>query len=199
MTRIIGGRAGGRRLETPHGQATRPTSDRVREALFSSLESWCGSFAGLRVLDLYAGTGALGLEAASRGAGPVTLVERDRRTARLVESNRDTLGLADVRVVAGTVRTFLASPPADDERVDLVLSDPPYPLGEDALADDLVLLGPWLRPGALVVVERSSRSPEPRWAAPVAGDRSRRYGETVLWYGRSADPAPAPDPPGDSS
>ena len=123
MTRIIGGRAGGRRLQTPPGQATRPTSDRVREALFSALESWCGSFAGLRVLDLYAGTGALGLEAASRGAGPVTLVERDRRTARLVETNRDTLGLGGVQVVAVSVPTFLATAPPEDQRVDLVLRD----------------------------------------------------------------------------
>ncbi len=199
MTRIIGGRAGGRRLETPRGPATRPTSDRVREALFSALESWCGSFVGLRVLDLYAGTGALGLEAASRGAASVTLVERDRRTARLVQANRDTLGLADVHVVAASVQTFLAAPPSGDERVDLVLSDPPYPLGEDDLAADLARLDAWLRPGALVVVERSSRSPQPRWAEPVVGERSKRYGETTLWYGRAADPAPATDPTGDQT
>src|SRR3546814_2750799 len=87
MTRIIGGSAGGRRLTTPRGQNTRPTSDRVREALFSAIESWCGSLDGLRFLDLYAGSGAIGLEARSRGAGVVTMVESDRRTAQLVNTN----------------------------------------------------------------------------------------------------------------
>ena len=82
MTRIIGGSAGGRRIATPRGANTRPTSDRVREALFSAIESWCGSLSGLRFLDLYAGSGAVGLEAWSRGAGVVTLVEQDRRTGR---------------------------------------------------------------------------------------------------------------------
>src|SRR3954469_15715601 len=99
MTRIIGGTAGGRRLSTPTGPTTRPTTDRVREALFSSIESWCGSLQGLRFLDLYAGSGAVGLEAMSRGAGVVTLVESDRRTARLIEQNAKALGFAKAEVV----------------------------------------------------------------------------------------------------
>ncbi|MBU2075293.1 MAG: RsmD family RNA methyltransferase, partial [Actinobacteria bacterium] len=98
MTRIIGGSAGGRRLETPRGEATRPTSDRVREALFSAVESWCGTLSGLRVLDLYAGSGALGLEACSRGADHALLVERDRRTAAVITANARTLGLPGARV-----------------------------------------------------------------------------------------------------
>ena len=110
MTRIIGGTAGGRRLETPRGQTTRPTSDRVREALFSAIESRTGSLDGLRFLDLYAGSGAVGLEAWSRGAGVVTMVEHDRRTAALITRNAAALGFAKARVVATSVATFLASP-----------------------------------------------------------------------------------------
>src|SRR4051795_11235802 len=108
MTRIIGGTAGGRRLATPSGPTTRPTTDRVREALFSSIESWCGSLHGLRFLDLYAGSGAVGLEAWSRGAGVVTFVEHDRRTARLVADNAQELGFNRAHVVAKPVSTALA-------------------------------------------------------------------------------------------
>lgn len=188
MTRIIGGVAGGRRLQTPSGDQTRPTSDRVREALFSSLESWAGSFAGLRVLDLYAGSGALGLEAWSRGAAAVTLVESDRRTAALVAANARALGCRVADVVATSVAAALSRPPAAP--VDLVLADPPYPLGEEAVAADLTALVEhgWLAPGALVVVERSRRSPEPAWPAGLKAGRQRRYGETTLWYGHAADP-----------
>ena len=186
MTRIIGGAAGGRRLRTPHGSTTRPTSDRVREALFSAVESWCGSLDGLRFLDLYAGSGAVGLEAWSRGAGVVTLVEQDRRTAALVADNARTLGFAraDVRVapVAATLQRAPAAP------YDVVFSDPPYPLSDEGVASDLEALAAqrWLVPGALVVVERSVRSPEPAWPDGIEVSRSKRYGETVLWYGHAA-------------
>src|ERR1044072_5099541 len=111
MTRIIGGSAGGRRLPTPIGRHTRPTTDRVREALFSSIEAWGGSLQGLRFLDLYAGSGAVGIEAWSRGAGVVTLVESDRRTARLISTNATSLGFAKANVVAAAVTTTLAKPP----------------------------------------------------------------------------------------
>ena len=112
MTRIIGGSAGGRRINTPRGVNTRPTSDRVREALFSAVEAWCGSLAGLRVLDLYAGSGAVGLEARSRGAGVVTLVEHDRRTAALISENSRALGFTQrlERHVCGAA-TDAAGPP----------------------------------------------------------------------------------------
>jgi 16S rRNA (guanine966-N2)-methyltransferase len=183
MTRIIGGSAGGRRITTPHGQHTRPTTDRVREALFSSIEAWCGSLQGLRFLDLYAGSGAVGLEAWSRGAGVVTLVEGDRRTARVIEGNAKALGFARAEVVGGSVAGTLGRAPAAP--YDVAFLDPPYPLGEDQLAADLAgLVGHgWLVPGALVVVERSSRSPEPTWPDGLEPQRSRRYGETTLWYG----------------
>ena len=196
MTRIIAGAAGGRRIATPRGAATRPTSDRVREALFSAVESWCGSLQGLRFLDLYAGSGAVGLEAWSRGAGVVTLVESDRRTAALVADNARTLGFARAEVVAGAVAATLARrPPAP---YDVVFADPPYPLADTAVEQDLRALVEhgWLVPDALVVVERSSRSPEPAWPDGIEPVRRRRYGETTLWYGRAApdeSPDEAPD------
>ena len=186
MTRIIGGAAGGRRIATPRGAATRPTSDRVREALFSAVESWCGSLDGLRFLDLYAGSGAVGLEAWSRGAGVVTLVEHDRRTAALVAANARALGFARADVVAGSVAATLRRPPSAP--YDVVFSDPPYPLEDAAVAADLRALvsGGWLVPGALVVVERSARSPEPAWPDGIEDVRAKRYGETTLWYGHAA-------------
>ena len=192
MTRIIGGAVGGRRISTPRGASTRPTSDRVREALFSAIESWCGSLRGLRFLDLYAGSGAVGLEAWSRGAGVVTLVEQDRRTAALVAANARALGFGRANVVAASVAATLRRPPAAP--YDVVFLDPPYPLEDAAVADDLQTLvsHAWLVPGALVVVERSVRSPEPEWPEGFTGIREKRYGETVLWYGHAAS-TPAPE------
>ncbi|MCG8153467.1 16S rRNA (guanine(966)-N(2))-methyltransferase RsmD, partial [Pimelobacter simplex] len=164
MTRIIAGAAGGRRLQTPKGDQTRPTSDRVREALFSAVEAWAGSLQGLRVLDLYAGSGALGLEAWSRGAAAVTLVEADRRTADLVRANARSVGCDVAQVLARSVAAVLAEPPAG-EPYDLVVADPPYPLADEAVAADLAALVAqgWLAPDALVIVERSRRSPAPDW------------------------------------
>jgi len=181
MTRIIGGSAGGRRLQTPPGDATRPTADRVREALFSALEAELGSLHGLRFLDLYAGSGAVGLEAASRGAVGVTAVESDRRTARVVAANATSLGFeVDVRPQA--VATVLAAAPA--AAYDVVFLDPPYPLaGEDvARVLGLLVTHGWVVPGGAVVVERSARSVEPGWPEGLALRRRKKYGETVLWY-----------------
>ncbi len=129
MIRIIGGTARGRRLKTPTGEATRPTSDRVREALFSSLEAELGSLTGLRVLDLYAGSGAIGLEAMSRGAGVVTSVESNRRTAKLVQDNAATLGFRKLEVVVQPVARALAHHPRAP--YDVVFLDPPYPVDND--------------------------------------------------------------------
>ncbi len=193
MTRIIGGTAGGRRIKAPAGESTRPTSDRVREALFSSLESTLGSLAGLRFLDLYAGSGAIGLEARSRGAGVVTLVEHDRRTAGLIRDNIRTLGFDGVEVLTSSVSRVLAHPPRTP--YDIVFLDPPYPVPVGDVEADLTALGDhgWLAVGALVVVERSSRGPGPTWPAGLTDGRERKYGETVLWYGHAA--AATPDPP----
>lgn len=181
VTRIISGTAGGRRLKTPSGSATRPTSDRVREALFSGLESR-DVLRGAHVLDLYAGSGALGLEAASRGAASVVLVESDRRAAAVARENADSLGLASVSVRISSVEKLLAGTPT--RPVDLVLADPPYDVAEDALAHVLGLLTErgWLAAGALLVVERSTRSPEPAWPPGVVPEGCRTYGETTLWF-----------------
>jgi len=186
MTRIIGGSAGGRRINAPRGSNTRPTSDRVREALFSAVESWCGSLDGLRVLDLYAGSGAVGLEARSRGAGVVTLVEHDRKTAALISDNVKSLGFTRVDVVSAMVATTLMRSPVAP--YDLVFLDPPYPLADQDVETDLRALvdNEWLVPGALVVVERSGRSPGPKWPPGLVAEREKRYGETTLWYGHAA-------------
>jgi len=186
MTRIIGGTAGGRRIATPRGVNTRPTSDRVREALFSAVESWCGSLAGLRFLDLYAGSGAVGLEAWSRGAGVVTLVEQDRRTATMIAANARGLGFAKADVVTAPVSATLARTPAAP--YDVAFLDPPYALSEADVAADLAALNDhgWLVPGALVVVERGSRGPEPDWPEGFEDSREKKYGETALWYVHAA-------------
>ena len=185
MTRVVAGAAGGRRLKVPPGQTTRPTSERVREALFSALEA-SGAVSGSRVLDLYAGSGALGLEAASRGAAEVVLVEAARAAASTARGNVAALGLDGVRVVHERVERFLASPGAVvGSGWDLVLLDPPYAVGEEELAGVLAAAAPLLAEGATVVVERSSRSPEPRWPQPPLGEvRRRRYGETSVWTAR---------------
>lgn len=194
MTRIIAGRVGGRRLATPRGRTTRPTSDRVREALFSTVAVELGALDGLRVLDLYAGSGALGLEAWSRGAGVVTFVESDRRTAALVAANARDLGVPRADVRTQPVSAVLDRPPPTP--YDLVLSDPPYPLPGEAVDADLAALVQhgWLCPDALVVVERSSRTPGPRWPGGLQALRERRYGETTLWYATSPGPSTQPEP-----
>lgn len=184
MSRIVAGVLGGRRLVTPPGRSTRPTSDRVREALFSSLETML-DLDGARVLDLYAGSGAVGLEAASRGASHVLLVESDPRAARIARDNVATLGVGDrVRVSPAKVEQVVAGQP--DEPYDLVFADPPY--SAPAAVIDAMLTGlaehGWLAEGAVVVVERSSRDAPVAWVPGITAERGRRYGETTLWYGR---------------
>lgn len=188
MSRIIAGSAKGRRVATPKGAATRPTTDRTREALFSSLASWFDTaqmpadeqLTGVSVLDLFAGSGAIGLEAASRGAGPVVAVEADRLTAGLIEGNARDLGLRlDVRagraesVAAAPVRTF-----------DLIFLDPPYDVATEAveaLLEDLAAGSVAAR--GLIVVERSARDRPPHWPAVFTDTWERSYGETTLHFG----------------
>jgi 16S rRNA (guanine(966)-N(2))-methyltransferase RsmD len=186
----VAGVLGGRRLVTPPGRVTRPTSDRVREALFSTLETLM-DLEGARVADLYAGSGAVGLEAASRGASHVLLVESDPRAARVARDNVSTLGVGDrVRVCRALVERVLADRP--DEPYDLVFADPPYTVPGAAINGMLTALteSGWLAKGAVVVVERSSRDAPVTWAPGivpgVTATRGRRYGETMLWYGRSS-------------
>lgn len=170
----------------PKGDVTRPTSDRVREAVFSGLDAR-GVLRGARVLDLFAGSGALGLEAASRGAADVVLVDSSRQATEAARHNVAALGMPRVSVVLSSVQRFLdgrAARPAD-----VVLIDPPYSAGEDVVAAVLGSLaeGGWLAAGALVVVERSSRSVEPRWPAGLVREGVRRYGETTIWTAVRSD------------
>ena len=189
MTRIISGTAGGRRLQTPPGSSTRPTSDRVREALFSRLEHR-GLLEGTNVLDLYAGSGALGLEAASRGAALVLLVESSRAAAKVIRSNIGVVGHTGVRLLADTVERALGAGPPGGVRMDLVLLDPPYDVTEEALGAVLEALVDrhWLAPDAFVVVERSTRSPQPTWPDGLELSGEKRYGETAVWF---AEPPPS--------
>lgn len=185
--RIVAGRAGGRVLAVP-GKGTRPTSDRVREALFARLEH-LEALDGARVLDLFAGSGALGLEAVSRGAASAVLVEASPVAAAVCRRNVAAVGIPGVVVHVERVLPYLRRS-ASADRVDLVLVDPPYDVDEDALADVLATLAPRLAPGAVLVVERSARSPEPSWPAGVLRFDSRRYGETAVWLAEPVEGRP---------
>ena len=189
MTRVIAGAAKGRRLQVPSGTTTRPTSDRAREGLFSSLLSLL-DVEGARVVDLYAGSGALGLEAVSRGALSATLVEDDPDAVAALRANVALLELPGTYVVAQPVERFLAVPlPAleHEARYDLALVDPPYDVDVEPV---LVALMPWLAADAIVVVERRSRGPGLKWPRAYESLRSRRYGEATLWYGTLAPQGP---------
>ncbi|WP_344817456.1 16S rRNA (guanine(966)-N(2))-methyltransferase RsmD [Microbacterium soli] len=183
MTRIIAGAARGIRIDVP-GAGTRPTSDRVRESVFGALESM-GAIDGSRVLDLYAGSGALGLEAWSRGASSVDLVERSRSAATVVERNgaavARALGAArGPRVHQGAVRAFLGRTTGP---YDLVFTDPPYDMEDAVMTADLVALGPSLSADAIVVIERAKRSSPPDLdAAGLVPLREKSYGDTSVWW-----------------
>jgi len=184
MTRIVAGTHGGRRITAPSGRDTRPTADRVREALFSTLDSLT-DLAGARFADLYAGSGAVGLEAASRGAAAVLLVESDARAARTIRANIAALDLgATCSLLVVRVASALAMPPPAPFEV--VFADPPYAMPDQEVTDLLrdLVRHEWLAPEGVVVVERSARSPEPVAVEGVTSERGRRYGETALWYFR---------------
>ncbi|MEU4409528.1 16S rRNA (guanine(966)-N(2))-methyltransferase RsmD [Streptosporangium sp. NPDC023963] len=201
MSRVIAGSAGGRRLAVPPGRGTRPTSDRAREGIFSTVGSLIGPLEGCRVLDLYAGSGALGLEALSRGAGHALLVESDARAIRTIRQNVASLGLPGAEVAADRVERLLARGPGGPggtgdtgdtatagEPYDLVLADPPYVLGAEEVETVLGLLRDrgWLAEDALVAVERESRGKDLVWPPGYEEERVRRYGEASVWYGRAS-------------
>ena len=147
--RIIAGALRGRKLQAPPGFETRPTADRVRETLFSMLASRIGSFEQIRVADLYAGTGALGFEAISRGAAHATFVESDSRAAAAIRANADRLGIADrIRLIAGSAVALPRSEPFD-----LIFADPPYAQGSGTAAVRAVEAADWLAPGGWMAVE----------------------------------------------
>lgn len=194
MSRIIAGSRRGHRLATPAGDRTRPTTDRVREAAFSALSSWLGvgdrtpaeSLVGVAFADCYAGSGAVGLEAASRGAAPVRLIERDRATAALATQNARKLGLA-VEVSAAAVASMLAGPAPHP--YDVMWFDPPYEAPGEQLVEDLrlAMANGWLAADGLVILERSTRTPEPNWPGELTKRWLRRYGETSLYFATRGD------------
>jgi 16S rRNA (guanine966-N2)-methyltransferase len=186
MARVIAGEAGGRRLVVPAGRDTRPTSDRAREGLFGTIASITGSLDGLRVLDLYAGSGAVGLEALSRGAGHVLLVESAGRASQVIRANIEAIGLPGAELITDRVDRVLSRGPGP-ERYDVVFADPPYALADAAVTATLSDLRDraWLAPGALVIVERATRSGPVSWPEGFTADRARRYGEATFWYGRA--------------
>jgi 16S rRNA (guanine966-N2)-methyltransferase len=200
VARVIAGEAGGRRLAVPAGRDTRPTSDRAREGLFATIVSMVGSLTGSRVFDLYAGSGAVGLEALSRGAEHVLLVESGARAGRVIRANIEAIGLPGAELVTDRVERVLARGPAPaGGRYDIVFADPPYALADREVSAMLSLLaggddpaglaawggGAWLTGGALVIVERATRSGPVRWPEGIVPDRTRRYGEATFWYGRA--------------
>ncbi|MQY12217.1 Ribosomal RNA small subunit methyltransferase D [Streptomyces sp. RB5] len=187
MTRVIAGTAGGRRLAVPPGTGTRPTSDRAREGLFSTWEALHGPLAGRRVLDLYGGSGAVGLEALSRGAAHALIVEADARAVRTIRDNVRSLALPGAEVRASKAEQAIAGAPPGTP-YDVVFLDPPYAVTDDAVREILLTLRTqgWLTADALATVERSTRGGEFRWPDGFVPLRSRRYGEGTLWYGRAA-------------
>ncbi|MGH8963249.1 MAG: 16S rRNA (guanine(966)-N(2))-methyltransferase RsmD [Jatrophihabitantaceae bacterium] len=181
--RIVGGSAKGRRLTVPPA-GTRPTSDRAREAMFNSLRSLV-DLDGAHVLDLFAGTGAVGLEALSRGAATVTFVESDRAACEVLRRNVDAVALPGATVVRRPVESVLAT--ATTERAEFVFADPPYVLSGAQLSAVLarLVVGGWLAGGAILVVERSARDAPLAWPDGVTPVMNRGYGEGALWYGRA--------------
>jgi 16S rRNA (guanine966-N2)-methyltransferase len=174
--RIVAGRWGGRRLTTPRGTAVRPTADRVREALFSILG---GAVEGARVLDLFAGSGALAIEALSRGAASALLVERDPRAVAVIRANLEALGLAapEATVVAGPARTALRSASGRGDTYDLIFLDPPYRSAPELGRDLSAALEPLLSSGGRVVSESDRRAP---LALDLPLTHERRYGDTLI-------------------
>lgn len=189
MTRVISGDARGRRLVVPPS-GTRPTSDRAREAVFSALQSRLVSFRDLVVLDLYAGTGALGLEALSRGAKRVDFVESDPRAVVTIQSNIEAVALAGTHVhrlsAERWIKTRTGIPPAQ-----LVFADPPYAMTNLDLAGVLSALAEGgLSVDCLVVVERPTRGPKFAFPPQITAEWDRPYGEATLWLGRFGSVTP---------
>ena len=194
MSRIVAGRRGGHRLVMPSHDRTRPTSDRVRESAFNLIAAWAGSsgesadtqLEGFSFLDLYAGSAAVALEAASRGAGPAVAVERDAATASVARRNVAALDLP-VSVVAASVDAYLTD--REPTPFDVVWLDPPYAVSSDAVARLAVVLlkRGWLADDGLLVAERSTRDAAPSWPPELRNTWSRRYGETTLHFATKED------------
>lgn len=179
MSRIIGGVSRGRKIDVP-AKGTRPTADRAREGLFSTLTTLV-DLDGAVFVDLYAGSGAVGLEALSRGASSSTMVESDPRAVATIRANLAHLGLAGGAVVQQAVATYLRS--AHAVVPDVVFIDPPYEQPVAADLEALVALD-WLGLDSVVCVERATRDRSITWPAGMVAIKERRYGIATLWYGR---------------
>lgn len=185
--RVIAGEAGGRRLVSPGGDV-RPTTDRVKESVFSALGP--DRIVGARVLDLFAGTGALAIEALSRGAAEAVLVDRSPGAVRAIATNLTTTGLAGrARVRRGDVETVLRADRPEDGPFDLVFADPPYDLGEEVLDRLLAQLAArhWVAPGGTVVVERGRTSRPPVLPEGWGSTWERCYGDTLVWFAKTIE------------
>jgi 16S rRNA (guanine966-N2)-methyltransferase len=196
--RVIAGEHRGRKLLAPAGRATRPTPERVREALFSALESRLGgpgSITGTRVLDLFAGSGALGIEALSRGARAAVFVERAAAALASLRGNLETLGLgARSRVVVSEAERAVEALGRAAERFDVVFVDPPYDTGEGARSLERLAHADLLRAGGIAVLEHPTREAGPE-AGGLERERSRRYGSvSITFYSRGAGAGAAPPP-----
>ena len=187
--RIISGVAKGRTLGTVAG-ATRPTSDRAREALFSSLTSEFGDFLGLNILDLFGGSGAIGLEALSRGASIVDVVERDLEAQKTIENNhqlvKKNLPVGNFRLYSMSAQRFLSDSVKDKYHV--VYIDPPFDFADSEIEDLLIKLhsGGFLKSDALIAVERTSKASKFTWPEGFVGTRERKYGSVTIFYGNYA-------------
>ena len=186
MTRIIAGLAGSLKLASP-AKVTRPTSDRIRESIFSRLEAR-DVIDGAKVLDLYAGTGALALEAASRGASFVRLIEKDGKAAAVCSANCKLIANAlakeeidlDAKVIHKSVQAFLEGAP--DQKYDLVFIDPPYEVGNSEISQNFQALKNHLIESATIVLERSSRDSQPAFGEGYKLEDTKNYGDTVVYW-----------------
>lgn len=186
MSRIIAGAAGGLRLTNVPGENTRPTTDRVKEALFSRLESY-NMLKGARVLDLFGGSGALGCEALSRGAAHVDFVDHYLKAMSVIERNIAAVSktaTGSTRVSRMAARAYLnqTSDLPQNDSWDLVFIDPPYAVTNGELEELLGLLRERVSEGAVIVVERASRTAEPSWPSGLEKFSEKKYGETILYY-----------------
>ncbi|MDO5729021.1 MAG: 16S rRNA (guanine(966)-N(2))-methyltransferase RsmD [Actinomycetaceae bacterium] len=177
MARIVSGKYGGMTLRVPD-KGTRPTSERVREAVFSRLESW-DEIEGASVLDLFAGSGALGLEALSRGAFRAVFVDQASGAYRILKDNISRNRIDNAQVVKAEALRFANSA---DGLFSLVFIDPPYDFDADRLKEILVALRTCVTEGALIVLESSTRTPEPDWPDGYVLESSRKWGETRVWF-----------------
>jgi 16S rRNA (guanine(966)-N(2))-methyltransferase RsmD len=185
--RIIGGTARGRRLLTPKDNRIRPTADRVKESLFNILSSLLGSLHGLTVVDIFAGTGNLGLEAVSRGAGRCFFIDNNRHSTELIQRNLEHVGFADQgEILVADPRQALTTLERRGIKVDLVFMDPPYQQGLATATLEELAAGKLLTPHAVVVVETDRHEALDDVIGSLTNSDRRRYGDTTIHFYQTA-------------